>query len=63
LLLGAGQQLGSFARALFGQQRIEAGNQTFAGKVRKRDLDQIRLRWPAGGHCPDPQPDAWTSHR
>ena len=43
MLLGGGQQFGPFARALFRQQRIEASNQTLAGKVRMGDLDQIRL--------------------
>src|SRR5688572_10553184 len=43
LLFGGGQQIGSFARALFCQQRIEASNQTFARKGRMSDLDQVRL--------------------
>jgi len=43
LLLGGCQQFGSFARALFRQQRIEARNQALAGKVRMRDFDQIGL--------------------
>ena len=43
LLLGRGQQLGSLARSLFGQQRIEASHQAFAGKVRMSDFDQIGL--------------------
>ena len=34
LLFGGGQQFGSLAGALFGQQGIIAGDQTFAGKVR-----------------------------
>ena len=43
LLLGSSQQLGSLTRALFGQQRIEASDQAFAGEIRMSDFDQIGL--------------------
>ena len=43
LLLSRSQQLGSLARSLFGQQRIEASDQAFARKVGMSNLDQIGL--------------------
>jgi hypothetical protein len=43
LLLGRSQQFGSLARALLGQQRIEANDQALAGEVRMSDFDQIGL--------------------
>src|SRR5688572_8160819 len=43
LFFGGGQQIRSFARALFRQQGIEASNQTFARKGWMTDLDQVRL--------------------
>jgi hypothetical protein len=43
LLLGGSQQGGSLTRALFGQQRIEASDQAFAGEVRMSNFDEISL--------------------
>ncbi len=43
LLFGRRQQLGPLTRPLFGQQRIEASHQAFAGEIRMSDLDEISL--------------------
>src|ERR1700689_3617371 len=52
LLLGRSQQFGPLARALFGQQRIEANDQAFAREVRMSDLDQIGLIEDRHRNCP-----------
>lgn len=41
LVFGGAQQRLTFAPTLFAQQRIEAGDEAFAGKVRMMDLGQV----------------------
>src|SRR6201981_2785095 len=43
LLLGGGQQLGAFAAALFGQQRVLADHQAFARIVGAGDLGHVAV--------------------
>jgi hypothetical protein len=43
LFFGGGQQLGSFAGTFFSQQRIEAGDESFAGEIGMGDFKHIRL--------------------